>query len=165
MGGIAFVRPPQRPGAQLWSIAAGPLVNLVLMPVLFVAQFVAIQQGLPARSPDAYQLLEMVAWINRALLIFNLLPIYPLDGGQILRSLLWYPLGQIRSLQVASAIGILGGGAAVLFALYARSIWIGILAFFLISQAVAGWRHAQALAAEEREMQLRPADLERPPVL
>src|SRR5262245_54322784 len=33
LGGIAFVSPPQRPGAVLWSIAAGPLVNLVLLPV------------------------------------------------------------------------------------------------------------------------------------
>src|SRR3984957_5841860 len=36
LGGIAYVSPPQRPGAQLWSIAAGPLVNVVLIPVLSV---------------------------------------------------------------------------------------------------------------------------------
>src|ERR1700686_545910 len=35
LGGIAFVRPPARPGAVLWSIAAGPLVNLALMPIFF----------------------------------------------------------------------------------------------------------------------------------
>ncbi len=47
----------------------------------------------------------MIWWINLALLVFNLFPVYPLDGGQILRSLLWYPLGQIRSLQIATAVG------------------------------------------------------------
>ena len=34
LGGIAFVNPPRRPGAYLWSIAAGPLVNVILLPVL-----------------------------------------------------------------------------------------------------------------------------------
>src|SRR3712207_8436443 len=34
LGGVAFVRPPERPGAQLWSIAAGPLVNVALIPIL-----------------------------------------------------------------------------------------------------------------------------------
>src|ERR1017187_6332129 len=34
LGGVAYVSPPQRPGAMLWSIAAGPLVNVVLAPVL-----------------------------------------------------------------------------------------------------------------------------------
>jgi Zn-dependent protease len=36
LGGLAFVAPPARPGALLWSIAAGPLVNVVLAPILFV---------------------------------------------------------------------------------------------------------------------------------
>src|SRR6516164_7278630 len=37
LGGVAYVSPPQRPGAQLWSIAAGPLVNVVLIPILYGA--------------------------------------------------------------------------------------------------------------------------------
>src|SRR6516225_361503 len=37
LGGVAYVDPPQRPGATLWSIAAGPLVNVALAPVLFAA--------------------------------------------------------------------------------------------------------------------------------
>src|SRR3984893_10337401 len=37
LGGVAYVNPPQRPGAFLWSIAAGPLVNLALVPILFIA--------------------------------------------------------------------------------------------------------------------------------
>src|SRR5207245_10576236 len=36
LGGVAYVNPPPRPGATLWSIAAGPLVNVALLPVLFV---------------------------------------------------------------------------------------------------------------------------------
>src|SRR5436190_20091440 len=43
LGGIAFVSPPRRPGAMLWSIAAGPLVNVLLVPVLFVVHLVVVR--------------------------------------------------------------------------------------------------------------------------
>ena len=160
-GGIAFVRAPERPGAQLWSIVAGPLVNVILIPVFFVLGAVAVSTGLPARAPDTYRLFFMIAQINIVILIFNLLPVYPLDGGQILRSLLWYPLGRIRSLQVASVIGLVGGAAFVLYAWRERSLLLGIMALFLLSQAFAGWQHSRALRAAEAEAETAP----RPPVL
>jgi Zn-dependent protease len=166
LGGVAFVRPPDRPGAQLWSIAAGPLVNVVLLPIFMFAQLVAYRFGWAFTNPDAYRLLVSTAWINGAILIFNLLPIYPLDGGQILRALLWFPLGRIRSLKIASGIGFVGSAGVGALALYLQSIWTGILAFFLISQAMAGWKQAQALAAAESEAARHPDEQPaRPPML
>src|SRR3954463_1850885 len=46
MGGVAFVQPPPRPGALLWSIAAGPLVNVILLPVTILAFVLASRAGL-----------------------------------------------------------------------------------------------------------------------
>ncbi|MEM1354747.1 MAG: site-2 protease family protein [Planctomycetota bacterium] len=46
LGGVAFVQPPQRPGAVLWSIVAGPLVNVVLVPVTLIA-YVAVAGSRP----------------------------------------------------------------------------------------------------------------------
>src|SRR2546423_11262748 len=43
LGGIAFVNPPRRPGAMLWSIAAGPLVNVVLVPVFLIARLLVVK--------------------------------------------------------------------------------------------------------------------------
>lgn len=152
LGGIAFVRPPQRAGAMLWSIAAGPLVNLLLAPILTFILHSAARAGWHETNLDAYLVLLWLWRINLALLFFNLLPIYPLDGGQILRALLWFPLGQIRSLFVATGVGFAGGIGLGLVAIWQQSIWIGIMAFFLLSQAMAGWRYAQLLkfqAAEE----------------
>src|ERR1017187_3964789 len=84
LGGVAFVDPPPRPGALLWSIAAGPLVNVVLLPVTIIP---AILTGgfFGSASPMAGFLAEL-AIINAILLVFNMLPVYPLDGGQIFRA-------------------------------------------------------------------------------
>lgn len=166
-GGIAFVRPPARPGAELWSIAAGPLVNVVLIPILLLLRIAVVRAGVAFDTPDVYRLVMMIGYINTAILIFNLLPIYPLDGGQILRSLLWYPFGRIRSLQIASVIGLVGGGLLTVYAFTTGSTWLVILTFFLLTQAVTGWRHAKALQMEADEA-LQPAaatPAERPPVL
>ena len=107
-GRVAYVNPPQRPGATLWSIAAGPLVNVALLPILIAAVVISRSLGWAQAMPDVYQLLRAVLWIDVSLLVFNMLPIYPLDGGQILRSLLWFGLGRARSLMVATILGLMG---------------------------------------------------------
>jgi Zn-dependent protease/predicted RNA-binding Zn-ribbon protein involved in translation (DUF1610 family) len=140
LGGVAFVNPPPRPGAMLWSIAAGPLVNVALLfasvPLLYVHL-----------TGDVGQLLINIGKINFGLLVFNLLPIYPLDGGQILQSLLWFVLGRGRSLAVATVIGMIGSGAVALFALYllyagqtSSGAWLGIMALFAAGQCWRGWQ-------------------------
>src|SRR6187401_2921519 len=93
LGGVAYVAPPPRPGATLWSIAAGPLVNVLLAPILTALFLLARQSNLSESFPDGYLLLRSIFFINFGLLVFNLLPIYPLDGGQILRALLWFVAG------------------------------------------------------------------------
>src|SRR5947209_17822591 len=52
LGGVAYVDPPPRPGATLWSIAAGPLVNVVLLPVLYFGVYAARTAGWPQVLPD-----------------------------------------------------------------------------------------------------------------
>lgn len=145
LGGVAYVAPPQRPGAQLWSIAAGPLVNLVLVPVLYGALWWADARGLPDSQPDLVECLFTVNIINAILLIFNLLPIYPLDGGQILRSVLWYAVGPVTSLLVATVIGFGGGLLLAAYGLWAGRIWTLVLAGFLLFNCWQSFRYARAL--------------------
>jgi Zn-dependent protease len=144
-GGVAYVDPPQRPGATLWSIAAGPLVNVALMPLLFAAFFMGRSLGWAHTMPDLYKFLRAVLAIDIGLLVFNILPIYPLDGGQILRSLLWFPLGRARSLMVATIVGLLGIVGFFGLAVFFHSTWTGAIAVFMLINCWAGLRHAQAL--------------------
>ena len=145
LGGVAYVNPPQRPGATLWSIAAGPLVNVALLPVLFAAVVMSRSSGWAHAMPDAYQLLRAVMWIDLSLLVFNMLPIYPLDGGQILRSLLWFVLGRGRSLMVTTILGLLGIVGFIGVALWLRSLWLGAISAFMLMNCWSGLRHAQGL--------------------
>jgi Zn-dependent protease len=149
-GGVAFVNPPPRPGAYLWSIAAGPLVNviigLLLWPVLRHAQ----ESGWAEDMPDTLHWLTAVFYINAALFIFNMLPIYPLDGGQILRSLLWYVCSAGRSLQIAAAIGFIGIAALVVYAVKSESIWLGFLCYLGAMRCVAAWKSSQLLLKLEK---------------
>jgi Zn-dependent protease len=143
----------------LWSIAAGPLVNVALVPVLAALVFFAAQAGLADSAPNTLRLIGMIYTINLVLLIFNMLPVYPLDGGQILQALLWFPLGEIRSLQIASVIGLIGAVvlAAVAFLLgLMQPLWIVVMAFFLISRAIAGWQYAKAMVAEKKAAEAPP---------
>jgi Zn-dependent protease len=145
LGGVAYVNPPQRPGATLWSIAAGPLVNVALVPILKLLGVLMRSQGLAQQMPNAFLLLRSIALINLGLLAFNLLPIYPLDGGQILRSLLWFVVGRARSLMAATVIGLLGVAGLVILAVRMQSAWFGFLALFILMNCWRGVQQARAL--------------------
>jgi Zn-dependent protease len=149
LGGVAYVAPPHRPGATLWSIAAGPLVNVGLFPVLSVAVLVSRVLGWPEALPNLHMLVLSLWFINTVLLVFNLLPIYPLDGGQILRSLLWFGVGPARSLMVAAIVGMIGVGGLIVLAIIGQSIWIGIVAVFILLNCGRGLMQAQKMARME----------------
>jgi Zn-dependent protease len=146
LGGVAYVAPPPRPGAELWSIAAGPLVNVVLFVILSGLGAFNRAGNFLGNMPDAHIFLRNLWWINAGLLIFNLLPIYPLDGGQILRSLLWLPFGPVRSLLYAAIIGFIGVAGLLALALKLKSILLGVIAVYIFNSCRAAFVRARALS-------------------
>jgi Zn-dependent protease len=151
-GGIAYVKTPPRPKAYLWAILAGPLVNVVLWPVFY---FLSNYYGLHDMVTD-HELSRTIARflrelyvINTILIIFNLLPIYPMDGGQIFRALLWFKLGPLRSMYIAAWTGLVLGAAAVLFALIAwQAYWLAIMVGLMLQQCWATIESLKAWRAE-----------------
>jgi Zn-dependent protease len=160
LGGVAYVDPPPRPGATLWSIAAGPLVNLVFLFILSLAIFA--KSGWAVAFPYAYLLVRTLWGINLVLLIFNMLPIYPLDGGQILRALLWFLIGRARSLMVVTILGFAGAAGLIVYAIWRQSLWTGLIAAYMLITCWSGWQQARILAraaaAEESGGQILPPE-------
>ena len=146
LGGVAFVNPPPRPGATLWSIAAGPLVNAALLPILSIILLLSRSMGWMHTMPSAYALIRGVWIINLGLLIFNLLPVYPMDGGKIAWSLLWYVMGRARSLMVVTILGFFGVAGLIGLAFWSHSFWLGVLCAFFLLNCWNGLRGALAMS-------------------
>jgi Zn-dependent protease len=140
-GGIAIVAPPPLPGPTLWSIAVGPLVNVVLAPILGALTLLTSAD----LWPNVHAFLRSLTLIDVGLLLFNLLPVYPLDGGQILGALLWFVLGRARSMLVTAIIGLLGVAGIGWLALSTFSPWLGFIAIFLARQCRASIQLARSL--------------------
>jgi Zn-dependent protease len=145
LGGVAYVSPPQRPGAMLWSSAAGPLVNVILFFVSTGLLVFGGLTGLADHAPFFWNCIGVSAYINLILLKFNLLPIYPLDGGQILRSLLWFAFGKARSMMIAVIIGFIAIAIMIPWVVRQNYSWYYILAAFITFECWIGFQQARAM--------------------
>ncbi len=151
LGGVAYISPPNRAGAHLWSAAAGPLVNVALIPLLYFAREAASSPAGYEFTPNLAQFTKWIFVINLGILLFNMLPIFPMDGGRILRALLWFFCGPIRSLFIATIIGFLGVAALTCFVFHFQSIWMGILTLFVFRQCLEAFQYAREAMKFERE--------------
>jgi Zn-dependent protease/CBS domain-containing protein len=148
-GGVARFRGMYRsPGVEFRVAIAGPVVTLVIGGAL-----VALGAAIPL--PDVVD--GVVTWlgvINLTLLVFNLLPALPLDGGRLLHAVLWRLRGDLMwATRTAGAIGagfgwlLIGGGTVLFFAGNGFSgLWLVVLGWFL--QAAAGAEVQQTTARE-----------------
>jgi Zn-dependent protease/predicted transcriptional regulator len=107
IGGLARLEKiPEKPAQEFWVAVAGPLVNVIIVGILF--GFIFIQGGLESiQFPELHtnNLLVRLIWVNAFLVAFNLLPAFPMDGGRILRALLAMRLGRRRATAIAANIG------------------------------------------------------------
>ncbi|MGE3539799.1 MAG: site-2 protease family protein, partial [Candidatus Tectimicrobiota bacterium] len=122
-GGVARLSEEARTPRSEWLIAiVGPLTSWLLALTFWLLHLLleSAQPSLPG------SVLAYLAWINLAIGIFNLIPGFPLDGGRVLRALLWYRSGSLaQATRIASNIG--QGFAFVLMALGAVQLFSGAL--------------------------------------
>lgn len=107
IGGVSrFEKMPDKPWQEFWISVAGPLVNLAIGAVIYLALF--LTSGFePVRglSVTKGSFLERLLVANIALAVFNLIPAFPMDGGRVLRALLATRMDHVRATQTAAAIG------------------------------------------------------------
>ena len=107
IGGVARLeRMPDKPLQELWVALAGPLVNVVIAAVLFVV-LVATNQMAPLTSMNVTDgnFLQRLLVVNVSLVLFNLIPAFPMDGGRVLSAMLATRLEYSRATQIAASIG------------------------------------------------------------
>ncbi len=156
LGGVAQIgREAPRPKVELLVALAGPICSLALAGIFGVAWFVG--WGRSQDTLDFGNPIFWLAWINLILAIFNMVPGFPLDGGRILRAILWHSTGNYRKAsRIASAMGrgvayalIVGGLGIVIGSGFTEGLnafnglWLAIIGWFLHQAAVASYRQVE----------------------
>lgn len=115
IGGLARLsRMPDKPSEEIVIAIAGPLVNVVIAAVLFAVLGIVDMRAVSHVGDPTYNLVAQVAGTNVLLVLFNLIPAFPMDGGRVLRALLSMPFGRLRATEIAASLGLV---IAVLFGL------------------------------------------------
>lgn len=171
-GGVAEMdEEPRRPKAELFIAAVGPLTSILIgvgslaLGGLLASRALAGQAvegssdvlALVSRIGPASTLLLWLGQVNLLLGIFNLIPGFPLDGGRVLRALLWQTTGNLRkATRWASNVGrgfawfLMGFGAVSLFqGAFGQGIWLILIGWFLNNAAAMSYQQLLARQALE----------------
>jgi Zn-dependent protease len=150
-GGVAHMdSEPASPGVELRMAAAGPVASLIIAALCGSARLAAIRF---AGETTVSIVLEYVALANLALACFNLVPGFPLDGGRILRAVLWKLTGNfLRSTVIAAGVGrvvgvlmVFAGVALAVGAAMPAFLWPALVGAFLERLAFVSIRRVKAV--------------------
>lgn len=168
-GGVtSFERESPSPAAEFLTAVVGPLTSALLGAIFLVLGALQLGPALDLYDDPAYALstlgpiATLLLWlgpVNLALAVFNSLPAFPLDGGRVLRSILW-ALGHdlVRATRAAARVGqllawsLIGLGLAMALGLHVpllgggpfAGLWLALLGWFLAGAAVQSGEHAVA---------------------
>ncbi len=139
IGGLAEIeREAEKPGHEFAIAIAGPLTSLVLGAVFFALYFLLHPINVPLGGITAY-----IGWTNTVLALFNLIPGFPMDGGRVLRAIVWgITKSYSRATRVAAGVGSLVAygfifiGVTLLFrGQIANGIILAFIGWFVLTSA------------------------------
>ncbi|MFQ5933012.1 MAG: site-2 protease family protein [Dehalococcoidia bacterium] len=144
-GGVAHIaREAERPRAEAFIALAGPVSSLLIAGAFYLLyQFV---------GPHNEQVGAISAWlavVNVALAAFNMVPGFPMDGGRVLRSVIWAISGDYRkATRISTWVGrsvaylmILGGAILLFTGDWASGVWLMFIGLFIDNAAMANYKH------------------------
>ena len=145
-GGVAQMdEEPKSPKAEFLMAIAGPIASFVLAAIAYGLYHIGLSTGW---GTPLVALLDYLAWVNAIVAVFNLIPAFPLDGGRILRSIIWQIKGSLKAATRAASFGgsvfaafllilgflnLLGGNIIV-------GMWWILLSLFLRSAATSSYQ-------------------------
>ncbi len=171
-GGVAEMEDePENAKTELLMAIAGPLSSVALGFIFLLIYRLARMIGWPE---PIHGVLMYLGWLNLVLAVFNMLPAFPLDGGRVLRSILWFAKGNIRwATRVASAIGsgfgmflIVMGLLSVISGSFITGIWYFLIGMFIRGAALTSYRQVlvrNALSGETIAHFMQPDPITVPP--
>ncbi len=147
LGGLAYCRPPHHWKAHLITVIGGPMVNVVLCVTAGIMLGLISGAWWEVAIPNPFDIGSGLAhpeigrswahmtlfWINAlslVLLLFNLLPIFPLDGGRIVQAALWPRFGYARSMRFTVRVGYVGAIALGITGFVIPSVMLVMIAVF-----------------------------------
>jgi Zn-dependent protease len=143
-GGVAEItEEPKRPSREFLMALAGPLSSLVISGIFTLLWFLSRNLFEPVSALARY-----LAMINGSLALFNLIPGFPLDGGRVLRAVIWALSNNLRlATRIASWVGqgvaflfILTGVWQIIGGSWLNGLWIAFIGWFLNNAALTGYR-------------------------
>src|SRR5262245_5262894 len=144
LGGVAEIeKEPSDAKTEFWIAVVGPISSLII-GILFLSLSLSLGWRPPA-TPSS-PILAMLVWlgyINVTLAVFNLVPGFPLDGGRILKALVWWITGSVRrATAMASGAGQVVAMGIVLIGVFQffrgggfSALWLVFIGWFLIQAA------------------------------
>ncbi len=153
IGGVAFLlRAPGKPRDELLIAIAGPVVSLVLALTCGAAMALALS----GRAADLATLFALLAGINTMLVLFNLIPCFPMDGGRVFRAWMSSRVGRLEATRRAVKLGKILALAMGLWGLFGSPgvHWTLVIIAFVVYQAAG---------QEYRQVQLQEAARRMPP--
>lgn len=163
-GGVAHIaREPSTPRSEFRIVAAGPFASLFLAASFYLAGLLTA-----GFHPDSSTLSFYLAQVNLILAVFNLIPGFPLDGGRILRSILWSLKGDFaiatrwaRNIGVLLAAGaIVGGVVMMFFGFILNGIWIAFIGWYLSRTAKESYQQSMKyMPWSGRRVKVKPSNL------
>jgi len=171
-GGVAEMRgEPKSAGAEFFMAVAGPVVSIVLAAVCWLVALVGDAAGW---SPAVLVIFKHLAMINVMVLLFNLVPALPLDGGRVFRSILWAALSDLRRATYwASMCGRMFAGFLMALGVVSffthnlvPGVWFFLIGLFLKNAAESSYQQVlirQVLAGEPVRRFMTPEPIVVPP--
>jgi Zn-dependent protease/predicted transcriptional regulator len=138
-GGVAQItREPDRPMTEFYIAIMGPVTSIMLAGL-----FAGIAFLFQSVSEVVVGITTWLARINFILVLFNMIPGFPLDGGRVFRAIVWYYLDSYeRATRIASGVGqfiaylfIIGGIFLIVSGYWVNGLWIAFIGWFLLTAA------------------------------